>query len=307
MKGGIPLADSIKNLVKRIQRYDKKKHDEIRPVSTIQLHDRQYLFAEEPIDVTPTAIRQLCTVGRIPADFFINRLTAKEKESVFNRLFSEMRQDMMFRFSSDTLYGVTSAKYSVLDNIVLVDILREIRSAGHNLVPVKSILQPDHTKVRLIAEDVRVNGLTPMIEFTNSENGLGSLRLWAGVFRLICENGMIAGVSETRSSWRHIGNHDLELPDFSKVLNISTVYAEMLNDSKRLYLSASDKQHLLIKIKQGLGHVVADDFVTTVNEQYRGGETMYDTINGLTESAQHFSPEISTKVESFASKLLTVQ
>lgn len=300
------MSDSVKNLIKRIQRYNAKKRDEIRPASTIQYDGSNYTFDDKPITVTETGERQLFGIARMPVDFIINRMKPKERVSIFNRIFREEigNCEYMFRFHADTLYGVVSNSYSVMDNIVLVDLVRDAVSSGLNLVPVQSLLEPDHTKIRLVSESDRVGDLMPMIEFTNSENGLGSLRLYAGIFRLLCSNGLMINVNATRARWIHVGSSEIESPDFHAVLGISKDFTRRLDATHGIYLTTAEKIRILEQVSANLGQKVAATFVRTANREYNGAPEMFSLINSLTAAAQQFPAIQSTQIETYASSLL---
>jgi hypothetical protein len=54
-------------------------------------------------------------------------------------------------------------------------------------------------------EGVKVNEYKPQVIMHNAHNGTSSIRLMAGVFRLVCSNGMIAGNATLNLRLRHVG------------------------------------------------------------------------------------------------------
>ena len=62
--------------------------------------------------------------------------------------------------------------------------------------------------VRFRREDVAVNsgGIYPELVLVNSHDGLSSYRLMAGLFRVVCSNGMIVGRSYDEVRVRHQGD-----------------------------------------------------------------------------------------------------
>lgn len=143
-----------------------------------------------------------------------------------------------------------------------------------------------------------------MIEFTNSENGLGSLRLWCGTYRVECGNGLISMVSESRSRWIHAGNGNVKLPNLNKVLLKSIEITELLKASVSIPVSTERKIQLLWHIKRDLGLDVADRFVKAANEKYRGGGSMFGVVNALTDAAKQFTPLQQTRIEEYAGSML---
>ncbi|MFA6448810.1 MAG: DUF932 domain-containing protein [bacterium] len=299
------MGKPISRLIKKLREYDEKKLDEIQIGSSIQMAADTFVFMDKPIKVSGTALKQLCTIGRIPSDFFINRLKREEQAMIFNRLFSGLSETRyMFRFSQDTLYGIVSPSYTKLDNVLLIDILKDAANTGLDLVPVKSLIHPDHTKVRLVPEGMKANELVPMVEFTNSENGMGSLRVWAGVFRVVCGNGLLSEVISSKSRWIHYGSGKIQMPDYEIILNQSIEYVARMEAAKSIYLSASDKTEMILRLSGALGPTVADKVVDVANGQYRGALTLFDAINSVTQAAKSFSAQKQSETELFSSTLL---
>ena len=222
-------------LVNQIQAYDAAKRDVTAEASAVEYGNGGFRFDDKPMRVTHTALRQLCALAGIPPDFFSERMTPAERSALFNRLILETgNTERLFRFhGNDLLYGVVSPRYKKLDNVILLDVLQSAQDSGLGLRPVRADLHPDHTKVRLVPDIPRVGELAPMIEFTNSENGLGSLQVFAGVYRWVCTNGLMVPVSDiTRARWMHLGNRDIQLPDLYTVLNRSLEFIEKMDRAR---------------------------------------------------------------------------
>ena len=93
----------------------------------------------------------------------------------------------------------TSERYSFISTSKAIDIL-----ADHGFSPVRAIQKPVRKAEQLPFADhmltftpqgysVREQGERPEIVLYNSHNGKSSLKLFAGAFRFICSNGMVAG------------------------------------------------------------------------------------------------------------------
>lgn len=213
--------------------------------------------------------------------------------------------EKMFRFAGNTLYGVVSPKYKKLDNIRLLEIIESAQDAGIGLKPVNYNFNPDHSRVTLVPMDIEVGELAPTVNFSNSENGMGSLSIWAGTYRWICTNGMMVSVGDvTRSRWMHKGINDIELPDLGVVLNRSREYVERLNESRNEYLPISRRAEVVVDIAKSLGRKVAEKVVAVANTEYHGGRTKFDAVNAITRAAQFFQPGEQTVIEQYAGQLL---
>ncbi|HOP08418.1 MAG TPA: DUF932 domain-containing protein [candidate division Zixibacteria bacterium] len=300
------MNHTMGRLIEQLKSNDAAKHDEVAQATAVVYGNGTFYFDNKPIRVTGTAAKQLCAQCGIPADFWLERLTPVERAITFNRL-NRLQGDTerMFRFSRDVLYGVVSPRYKKLDNILLLDILQSAQDSGVGLKPVKHTLSFDHTKVKLVPTTARVGELAPMIEFTNSENGNGSMQLWAGVFRWVCSNGMMVPVGDTiKSRWMHLGNNDIRLPDIGIVLNRSHEFLERMDRARSRYLTARDKSRIITDVASALGHTAADRVVLAANREYHGGRTLFDAVNAITRAAQSFPPQKESDMERYASTLL---
>jgi len=300
------MNDQLEKLFGMIRNYDAAKRDVAAEAAALEYGDNAFRFHGAPIRMTPTATRQALGLCGIPADFFTDRLTPAERSVIFNRLILDQDgTERLFRFHNDLLYGVVSPRYKKLDNVILLDVLQSAQDSGLGLRPVIATLHPDHTKVRLVPDIPRVGELAPMIEFTNSENGNGSLQVWAGVYRWVCANGMMVPVSDiTRARWMHLGNRDIQLPDLYTVLNRSLEFIGKMDRARGQYLSATRKERLLTRISRDLGQKAADRIVRTANRDYHGGRTRFDLVNAVTRAAQSFNPAQQSDMERYAATLL---
>lgn len=277
----------------------------MKPATAIRMTPEGLTIDGAPVKTTPTAIRHLCQLAKIPPDFFVNRMTSDEQSTVFNRLYGELGGvEKLYRVSGNTLYAVVSNRYVPRDNILLVDILRQAAESALKLKPVKSYIHPDFTKIRLIPSDAKANDLIPMIEFTNSEVGYGSLRILAGSYRLECTNGLITEIHSSRARWIHIGKGDVSVPDLGAVFTQATELTAAFNRTKRVYLDAGRKSEILLGVSNALGPKVAEVVVKIANESYNGGRTLADIVNSITEAAQLYQPAAQTEIEKHAARIV---
>jgi len=308
INGEIVMNDKTEKLVKVITERQQSKYDAIAPARYVVCSPHGFLFGGKHIRTTNTAVKQLCATCGIPTQFFIERMNERERCAVFNRLnIQHAEVERLYRFQNDCLYGVVSERYKKIDNIRILDILQAASDSGIGLKPVKWTLNHDHTRVVLVPENANVGELTPSITVTNSENGLASLSLWAGVYRWVCSNGMMVPVSDiAKSRWMHIGKNDISLPDIRIVLNKSFEWTEKLYDSKSRYLSTKNKSDIVLDITRALGQKAAEKMIETANKSYHGGRTMFDAVGAITQAAHAFRPAVQTELEHYAATLLKV-
>lgn len=299
--------DEILRLVEMLDEYEVGKRDVVAGADVLFLSNDRYYFMGNPVNVTDTAMNQMTELCGIPGNFFHGVLNPVERSLIFNRLIHERSAgpERLFRFKGNTLYGVLSNKYQRLDNTLLKDAIREADNIGLDLIPVKVILDPDHTKIRLVPSKMILGELSPMIEFTNSENGLGAMRFWGGVFRKICENGLIVAVGdETNMRWPHLGLGDFIVPDLAHILNRSMEYVVLLDRAKSRYLDVEKKTETLAGVARMFGPETAEKVVESANREYHGGRTLFDLVNSITRAAQAFPPRTQTAIERHAAELL---
>lgn len=116
-----------------------------------------------------------------------------------------------------------SEKYSLVNTGQLIDVAEKMGFTIHSVKYPRS--KKEHNTalhvVRLDHADFKGNTEKqerPQIVITNSHNGTSSLRIMAGVFRLVCSNGLVAGTNFLNIRLRHVG---LKQSDIEKQLEIA--------------------------------------------------------------------------------------
>ncbi len=300
------MTNTIEQLEDAIIEENNRKADEVRTAAAIVYGPEGFLFDGYPIRATETATKQLLTRVGIPYDFFQNRMNENERIAVFNRLNTESGNSRkLLRFSGDTLYGVVSERYRKIDNITILDVIESASDSGFGLKPVKWTLDHDHTRVVLVPVSATVGELTPSITITNSENGLGCLSLWAGVYRWICTNGMMIPIGDiTRNRFMHIGSADVELPDMRLVFNRSRDYTDRLYYAKTEPLDDEKRERIFTLVEGRFGKKTSERVQEVAANEYSGAPTMFHAVNAITRTAQSYAPMRQSEIELFASSLL---
>jgi hypothetical protein len=115
---------------------------------------------------------------------------------MFDRLSIDQLQHRVPSVFTGSAANNTSEKYKVISTIQVIQVLET-----QGFVPVKAIQTKSHnSEDRLFTKhmlrfrhiDVRptVGGLFPELVLINSHDGLSSYKLSAGLYRLICSNGL---------------------------------------------------------------------------------------------------------------------
>lgn len=124
-------------------------------------------------------------------------------------------------------YHAVSDRYGYVPT---VDVIRGMRSAGFEPFAAKQsrtklVEKREHTKHQVrfrvpgTASMVDVGGVYPEIVMTNSHDGTSAYKLMAGMFRLVCSNGLVVSDSQMESiSIRHGRNVVTEVAERSLLL-----------------------------------------------------------------------------------------
>lgn len=117
-------------------------------------------------------------------------------------------------FTATRNHDTTSDRYTHIPTLAVIDGLRK-----EGFVPVKAMQckvrsahKRDYTKHMLRFRHVNANptntqgGLVPEIVLVNSHDGLSSYQLMAGIFRIVCANGLVAGDMYDAIKVRHKGD-----------------------------------------------------------------------------------------------------
>lgn len=144
----------------------------------------------------------------------------------------------------------TSGKYAHISTIQVIDALE---LEGYLPVKVNQSASRSENKKSYAKHCVRfrhrdtiptVGGeLFPELILTNSHDGLSSYKLQAGLFRLVCSNGMVAGNNHKEIRVRHQGNIiDNVIEGTYEVMKSSDLLLESSDKMSSLILNADEKQ-----------------------------------------------------------------
>jgi hypothetical protein len=146
-----------------------------------------------------------------------------------------------------------SDRYSFLPTTDIIEILQDEGWVPWKAQQVKPrTWSRDHAKhlIRMRHEDLDmksfgVGGSFPEMLLINAHNGCGSYTLQAGIFRVVCSNGMVVSDGDFgKIRIRHIGFDPQQVKDASRslVLN-STRLADKINDWRGIELDSRSRQN----------------------------------------------------------------
>jgi len=199
---------SYADLTNQVVYEDEVKEDYLIPARDMLMHDDSKIhFQESEFQMNNVAHTQLATRLQIPTQFYQRIASYHDLRSdIVNRLLSEDDRTFFFRTHEDVARAVLSDRYKAIDNVevliaaapVLKDMSIEFLSAS--ISDTRMYLQvsfPGMEGEVEVGDTVRY-GLT----ITNSEVGMGMVRVSPTLWRLVCSNGM---VRQTAIKHRHIG------------------------------------------------------------------------------------------------------
>lgn len=117
----------------------------------------------------------------------------------------------------------------------------------------------------------------PQLIIQNAHNGTSTIRLMAGVFRLICSNGLIAGDTTMNIRLRHVGLIQSEVEESFQIAASSTLLLDSKIDafkSKKLEIEQREQFVLdALAIRADAAGLSDDEKKRLVNSQYNQNVT----------------------------------
>lgn len=194
-------------------------------------------------DITPHTHRQIGDRVGIPAKYYDRMRTEAPmllRDNV-NHWFESQPEQRMIRTLGNDARAFLSRKYRRLDNFDLADsvlpVLMEMDGAqvvSCELTETRMYLKVVTPKIQA---DVKVGDpVQAGICVSNSEVGMGSLRVEPLIFRLVCTNGLISPDQTARNRFTHLGRAAADTPDAYELFSDETLEA----DNKAFFLKVQD-------------------------------------------------------------------
>ena len=176
--------------------------------------------------------------------------------------------------------GRVSDRYSFLPT---TDILEILQDEGWGVWSARQVnartWSKNHAKhlLRLRHEDLNtktfgVGDSFPEMLLMNAHNGLGSYSLMAGIYRLVCENGMVVADQDFgKIELRHIGFEPQQVIDASKEFIAGAgKLSDKVNEWHKIELSPRSRQDFFIDAARiRFGDSTTDDLVKDVSQVRR--------------------------------------
>jgi len=323
---------TIKNCLETAKTFATNHKDRIIPVMALGANHNGLTIMGQNLQMTNSAITHLTDVLnkgsgiRLRTDYLKN-IYNKNKglfSDTINHLLSslpdqETERNIRVRLNGDTVRAFCSTQYAVLDNVEYIEEFLKLN--GDN--EIKSFHLSDDMMCMNILDNNNVGNnqigdIFPMFTLKNSETKHNQMSFVAGLFRLVCTNGMLAPANDSNFSVSriHRGNNLNEF--FEKITeNFPSIKAEIQNFATQYMMLTSQNIHI---IENDLNKSIENE-VKTFNESHNGSisaqkliDSHYDIItkdrpfsrfnfvNALTNYSQTLGLESKDHIDTLAFK-----
>lgn len=205
MKSGL----SMQELGEKLRRRDAAKLDYLVNAGSLQMEtegvqpmlrllNEQGVDVIEPLEILPTAHRQLGDYLGIPKKYY-DRMLAEDTQLLaynVNRWLSRDSELRMLRTIDGQARAFLSNRYRCIDHLDIVRVVLPVIGEMPEVDYVSCNLSDDfmHIKVvnpRLTGEVVPGDVVQVGVAISNSETGMGSVCVQPLIYRLVCTNGMV--------------------------------------------------------------------------------------------------------------------
>lgn len=333
MKKGLELQD----LLTQVQQNAETRRDFIIPAEELRYAAgpvSSLCFRDQEAPLTDYAHQQLASFCGVPA-LFARRLHQDHpdlEEQVMNRYLQNAGRDRMVRTMGGQARALLSDRFLRADNDGLVEtVMPWIEDHGFKVESAN--ISEDYIFIKALSPRLKAE-ITPGdvvqagIVISNSEVGLGRIRVEPLIFRLVCTNGMVAQDSELDAfTRRHIGAVlDADAAGVAAEVSLEAVWAQV-REYLNLSLTASGFQGTVERLQEShrrripgeldeetLLKRLGREFQVTQREQKSIGlwlgqedRTAFGLVQAITRQAQdEESYDRATNLERLGGKVLTL-
>lgn len=262
------------------------------------------------------ATTQFCNKLRIPLTYFQRCPPSLQDENANYWLAQAEKKPWFLRGKGETIRAVLSEKFTPVDNLPLLEALSKT-SLTQNLVLQWGHLSETSLHLRMVDEaslqELRLDKdkICAGIHLSNSEVGYRCLRVDALVYRVVCQNGLIAVKErETTLKRRHIGTFDIEqvLTAIPTALSYAQKLLPKVQASSYYGFSEERFQSLLHKLQRHhtWTQAIWARVETTYYQDHEYPGTLLTLMNAITSVAQTQDADTRFEMEQVAGSLLSV-
>jgi Domain of unknown function (DUF932) len=304
------LGKPIEEIRDKVHSDDLGKWDTIVKARSVVLNNGRVIFPQATADgydmglsLTAWATGQACTKLGIPAAYF-RKCPQELQDSNWNHWASrvgeagyltksdqEAEEFWTLRAKGSTVRGVLSQKYTKLDNTQVMEALVPLVTGSEFRVGL-SELTGESFHLRLIRPDLSRDALPKdklmvAVHIANSEVGFRAVSVDAGVFRLVCANGLMRRVDgKSMLKQRHIHVSEDKFPELlrgamQEAVTSAAGFLEQMVQSVRIRVPSPENAIELIAEEWNLPKQTQDYAKFALH-----GESGADTLYGLVSPHQ---------------------
>ena len=234
-----------------------------------------------------------------------------------NRWIEKSDKGRLLRLTDGRVDAVLSDRYSVFDDIDLLDTISPVfKSLDTNFLIKNKTVSPGIMKLRLVSENKIVVGpdeLSLGIDIKNSRIGRSSIDVSFMLFRWACSNGMIFGRQDVAAFKRiHVGNVSELSNELTGVIELLPgkidEVTETANYAYNKMLDYKDVRNIGSMMKsESLPKQLRDSYQEAyINEAIESSVRMWDIINFLTHESKIYGVTSREKIEKMAGYIYTM-
>lgn len=315
---------TIQNLYEELERQRAARKDLIADTRSINVNsvgNLSMLTVDTLADklsyrISEIAHRQIADRLGIPYKYYerMRQENPKLLDSNINSWLNTTPEKRMLRTLDGKLRAFLSDRYRRLDNLELVDHVLPVISSMKGCEIASCDVTETHLYLKVINKTMKteiVPGDVVQAGFviSNSEIGLGALKVEPLVYRLVCKNGLInkdlahkkyhtgRQVEDTDNAYELYSDATLAADDKAYFMKVQDIVSAAVDETK--FMLTVNKMRMAMNIKTGddpvqTVEVLGDRYILNKNERasilrhfYIGGDfSCYGLVNAITRSSQ---------------------
>lgn len=267
--------------------------------------------------VTSWALGQICNSMDVNVAYARKCINQGEPQMITDHLnywLKRINQEKGFllRSTDHMIHGFMSGLYGIFDDATIVSIIED-RLPKDQFVVKNASISPEYINVRIVCRDTikTADGddLHIAINVKNSRVGMSGFVVQFMLYKWICSNGVLfGGGSVPLFKRKHVGDIAASAKYYfsEAVGNIPTMtrqIEEIVGKAKTASLNQEAFEKIMLQIQAAKLPNLTEKVIETL-PNYRGGMTMMNVVNALTEVAQGYNNDTRDAIEMFSGKIL---
>ena len=334
---------SLIELATEIQRQADGKRDYVTDTRSLEMTGRGQLAmdlndTQVTVDVTPHTHNQIAQRVGIPTSYY-KKMQAEAPQLLatnVNTWFQDKPERRMVRTLEGNARAFLSDRYRILDHYEILEAVLPVvgeMGEGVNIVSTEITDNRIYLKVinkRLELEVQKGDAVQAGFVISNSEIGMGAVKVEPLIYRLVCLNGMIAQDYSQRKY--HVGRAAASTDEAYELYADETLKADdeafllKIRDTVRAAVDIAKFTTIVDRMRESIGQKIEGSPIKAVevasktfnlnqgesdgvlNHLIRGGDlSAYGLLNAITRTAQDVeSYDRSTELEAIGSKVLAL-